>query len=226
MSKIYKGNDSCELKKVLFLDFDRNLEEEDFVAAADQPKERSQKEHQNGNEPCFQDPASVNLEKIKEEAFIRGKQAGLELAETQFGETVNALAATCEDIRRLRETILKNSTQDMLRLVMAIAGQVIQCEVADKKDVILATLNRALKAAVKSDEFHVKVNPEDFSVVTEKKPLFLASISGLKNITFEADPQIARGGCLVESTLGQVDATIETQMGEIRQHLLHSMESG
>ena len=56
-------------------------------------------------------------------------------------------------------------------------------------------------------------------MVIEKKPLFIASISGLKNIIFEGDAAIARGGCLVESTLGQVDATLESQLAQIRQHL-------
>jgi flagellar assembly protein FliH len=225
LSKIYKEAEGCELKKVLFLDIDHVGDLEEGVSVAEEePEEFSGEEDQDGEELRSAEPPSPDLEKIKEEVFTRGKRAGLEIAEKQLGETVRALGDALEEIGRLRETILKNSAEDMLRLVMVIAEQVVQSEVAAKEDIILTTLNKALHGAIKSDEFHVKVNPEDFAVVTEKKPLFLAGISGLKNIAFEADPQIARGGCLVESSLGQVDATIETQMEEIRRHLMSSME--
>jgi len=55
--------------------------------------------------------------------------------------------------------------------------------------------------------------------VTQQKPLFLASISGLKNLSIETDSEISPGGCRVDSDLGDVDATIETQLETIRQSL-------
>jgi flagellar assembly protein FliH len=60
------------------------------------------------------------------------------------------------------------------------------------------------------------------AVVMEKKPLLMASISGLKNLTVEENSGITRGGCLVESELGQVDATIESQLEEIREKILRA----
>lgn len=142
-----------------------------------------------------------------------------EAAAKRLNDTAQTLASAIADISCLRETILTNSTDDMLRLVMAISRQVIQLEIETREDVILTIIIKALHASIKDDEFHLKINPDDFQVVTENKPLFLASISGLKNITFEADPSISRGGCLVESTLGKVDATIETKLDELFKQL-------
>jgi flagellar biosynthesis/type III secretory pathway protein FliH len=142
-----------------------------------------------------------------------------EEAEKKLNRTTQALGSTLAEISRLRETILTNSTNDMLRLVMAISKQVIGQEVAAREDLIVSIITQALHASIKADEFHIKINPDDLLVVNEKKPLFLASISGLKNITIEADPSIARGGCLVESALGQVDATIDIKLEKIYQEL-------
>lgn len=137
----------------------------------------------------------------------------------RLNDAAQTLGSAIVDISRLRETILTNSTDDMLRLVMAISRQVIQHEIETREEVILTIITKALHAAIRADEFHIKINPGDFQVVTENKPLFLASISGLKNITFEADPSISRGGCLVESALGKVDATLDTKLDEIFQQL-------
>ncbi len=142
-----------------------------------------------------------------------------EQQEQELNQLLAALATSLEELDRLRSNVLKNSTQDMLRLVLAIAEQVIHCEVKANPEVILSTLQKALQTAISSDEYHVKVHPDDLAVVVENKPLFLASVSGLKNITLEADEKVSRGGCLIESELGQVDAGIEGQLEELRRQL-------
>ncbi|MFW6055605.1 MAG: FliH/SctL family protein, partial [Thermodesulfobacteriota bacterium] len=103
--------------------------------------------------------------------------------------------------------------------VMGVARQVIQAEVTEKKDIILQTVTRALEAAVQSDEYIITVHPEDLKLVTEKEPLLLAGMKGLQNIHFRGDESVSRGGCLAESHSGDVDATIETQLKEIHEHL-------
>ena len=142
-----------------------------------------------------------------------------EEAANRLNDTAQTLGSAIVDISRLRETILTNSTDDMLRLVMAISKQVIHHEIETREEIVLTIITKALHAAIRADEFHIKINPADFQVVTENKPLFLASISSLKNITFESDPSISRGGCLIESDMGKVDATLETKLDEIFQQL-------
>jgi flagellar assembly protein FliH len=132
---------------------------------------------------------------------------------------INALAVAVEEISRLRESLLNNASQDMLRLVLTIARQIIHVELSVNSGIILGTIERALQAAVRADAYHLRVNGEDLALVTEKKPLFLARISGLQNITIEADLTVGRGGCRLESELGEVDASIESQLEVIRRTL-------
>ena len=63
-------------------------------------------------------------------------------------------------------------------------------------------------------------------MVNAQKPLFLASISGLRNLSIDADAAISRGGCRVDSELGDVDATIESQLAAIRQALAAAVTEG
>lgn len=168
-----------------------------------------------------------------QEAFERGRRQGLEEARVRFGAAgerldaaADALGQTLEELNQLRSRLLQGSRSDMLRLVLAIARQVIGVEVSVNREVILSTIDRALQAAVRSDAYQIRVHPDDLLAASERKPLFLASINTLKNITFEADPSITRGGCLVESELGEVDATVEHQLAELRNVLLSELEPG
>ena len=80
-------------------------------------------------------------------------------------------------------------------------------------------IENALQSSVRSDQYRIRINPADLESVTLQKPLFLASISGLKNLSIETDPEISPGGCRVDSDFGDIDATLETQLETIRQTL-------
>ncbi len=158
-----------------------------------------------------------------QEAYAKGRLAGREELEKDFGAAVDVFADAAEQLSRERARLMKNSASDMVKLVMAVAEQVVRAELMVQEDVVLKTVRHALQAAVSCDEYRVRVHPGDYSLLTENKPLFLARISGLKNLIFESDAAVTPGGCLVESELGEVDASIEGQLAEIRQHLVESL---
>jgi flagellar assembly protein FliH len=167
-------------------------------------------------------PSDVDLQVLEkkkqqelEKSFEQGRQRGLDEAEMSFSQITKALALACEEIASLKQKMLERSKADMLRLVFAISERVIHANIVIDTEVVTRAVNQAIQLAVSSEEFHIKVNPEDLQTVNDHKPLFIASLSGLSNIEFVPDESVARGGCIVESPLGRVDATVEAQMDAI-----------
>ena len=157
------------------------------------------------------------------EAFQRGRQEGSTAVESKLDATLQALTQALEDVNRLRESVARNSSQDMLRMVMAISEQVILSSLEVKPELVLSLIENALNSSVQADSYRIRVSTQDFELVNQQKPLFLASISGLKNISISSDAEITPGGCRVESDFGDVDATIETQLEKIREVLVGAM---
>ena len=215
-SNILKS-DCMHISSIRPCDFNQKSDFSGGVIITSRRQKDSRKYSRNDN-PSPSDPQQQEV--ATNQAVVAQSSSFWEEAEKKLNDTAQALGTAMMDISHLKETILTNSTSDMLRLVMAISKQVIHLEVKTNEDIIISVITQALQAAIKADEFHIKISPKDHAAVTEKKPLFLASISGLKNITFEADPSITCGGCLVESTLGQVDATVEAKLEKIYQELL------
>lgn len=206
-----------------------NFEDAETIGKEDEvPQQQEQMEElqKEVKEPSF---SAAEVEAMKEEAYIQGKQEGKQEgkkeAEKKFNQTTQALAKALEEISSLRWSILNNSKYDSVRLIMIIVSQVIKVEVAEKENIILQAVERALQAAVQSEEYRIKINPEDWAVITANKHLFVASMSGLKNIIFESDDQVGRGGCIVESDKGMVDARIETQLEKIQEYLWASVSN-
>ena len=214
LSKIYRGVEATGLRAFQFRSFGDNpaLDLEELSAP---PQQETVAPAVDAAAPIA---AGLSAREV-EEAYARGRREGLENAEQQLATTTQALATALEEVSRLRESLARNSRQDMLRLVMAVAEQVIRREVTADPDVVLHIIEHALQSSVRADHYRIRINPADLEHVTEKKPLFLASISGLKNLIIEADAAVSPGGCRVDSDLGDVDATIETQLAAIRQAL-------
>ncbi|MFK5926667.1 MAG: flagellar assembly protein FliH [Desulfuromusa sp.] len=209
LSKIYRGSEASGLKEFQFRSFGETepsspLESDGFSKS-----------------PVITAPATPagHSSKDVETAYARGRQEGLDSAGNNLDTAAQALAAAAEEISRMRASLAKNSGKDMLRLVMAISEQVIRREVVADPKVVLTIIENALQSSVRTDQYRILINPADLEKVTEQKPLFLASISGLKNLSIETDAAISPGGCRIDSDLGDVDATIETQLEAIRQAL-------
>lgn len=233
MSKIYRAIDDSQLTKVQFQDLDEIEASEDgdiFQAEQDycweekqDQKEPKIKEQEAVNSSSRKEselqPEPIDREAIKNEAYDQGYQDGKDKAVTEFNSTVRALEKALKEIDQLREKIFKNSREEMVELVMKIAEQVIYTEICIDKNVIVKIVEKAIQAAVSDDKYHIRVSPEDKQVLDQNKPLFLASVDRLEDIVFDADGSISPGGCLVESEVGEVDATLEFRLEEIKQHL-------
>jgi len=172
--------------------------------------------------PRPQSVAGIDQETVDgmvDESYQQGVEEGLRRAEADFGSATVALLEVCQQLDRIRETLLKNSFGEMQDLAISVAEKIIRSSVREQDATILATVEEAIHSAVKSDEFYIYVNPEDFEIVQEKSADFIAGVNGLNNLVMKKDPEIERGGCKVESDYCVVDATIGSQFELIREKI-------
>jgi len=161
-----------------------------------------------------------DLEAIRNEAFASGVDMGRKEAEEDFENGINTLLSICNELDKLRETILKNSIPEMKELVMDISEKVIRHSISEQEETITATIREAIQLAVKSDEIQIQINPDDLKCIELKKQEIIDSISGLHNIVLQSDPTIERGGCKLESSSCTVDATLSNQIKVINENVM------
>ena len=77
----------------------------------------------------------------------------------------------------------------------------------------------ALRGIAASSEITIRLNPKDVDIISTHKPELLRSVDGIKGINLEQDERISRGGCVVDSNYGEVDATIDSLMKDIEDRL-------
>lgn len=243
MSSVLDSSEVPGLARVTFLEFDESgrLPEDGWsVTPLEMPEADPAPEPEPEPDPPVPGPSredqevqppdpvvgisQEDLAREVREAEERGRQAGLEEGGRELRLAVDALNGALEEISGLRERLLARNSDDMARLIMGIARQVVDQELAMRPETVLETVRRGLAMAVQSDTYQVLVNPADLDIVLEEKPLFLAGVSGLNNLVVEGDPDVGRGGCRLVSELGEVDATLERRLDELEATLRAGLE--
>lgn len=159
---------------------------------------------------------SVDVEAIREEAYQRGMADQAAQDQANFLTACQSLAEACQKLDTHRKELLRQGRGEIVNLIITLTKKVIAQELDTPRNIIATTLENALEQAIVSEEFYVSLHPDDLAFAEDKAPEIIAAIRGLDRIVFEADKNITRGGCLVESKVCLVDATVETQLESLK----------
>ncbi|MBI2876002.1 MAG: hypothetical protein HYY20_03900 [Candidatus Tectomicrobia bacterium] len=173
---------------------------------------------------CIQE-AKTRAEAIEQEAYQKGlsqgEKKGREMGLKELEPVGALLRQLLEEVGSLRQRIWEKSESDLVALSLAIAKGILHREVALDGEVIVRVAREALKNVAAGEWVKIRVNPADLEALTAHRDQLLDPSDGARGLQIEEDSSIARGGCLVESSLGEVDARIERQM-EILETALRS----
>jgi len=161
-----------------------------------------------------------------EKGLSEGIRKGRELQRTETLQSIQALSALIQDLSGLKKNILEAAEEQILQLTLAIAEKVIHMETTTNREVIQNVLRAAMKSIVDRENMKIRVHPQDFQYMLEIKSDFLKNFDGIKNIVFEEDASITRGGAIVETMFGEVDARVDHQYNEIKSSMTTSRRGG
>jgi flagellar assembly protein FliH len=99
----------------------------------------------------------------------------------------------------------------VITLSLAAAEQVIKKEVQNDDRIILNQIREGLKRISGVEHLKLRLHPDDEKIVRQSRAELLAHVDSVRDIVVEPDETVSRGGCILESESGSIDATVETQ---------------
>lgn len=138
-------------------------------------------------------------------------------------------------IRKYEEVynILQQYDENLLEMEKAFESLVIETayEIAkkivyreiDDRTIINENVKVAVNKIIGANEVRLKLNPQDVEELnTDSKNLL--NTSSFNKIKIEGDDRIEKGGCLIETEIGNVDARVSTQLTELKRKLEESLK--
>ncbi|MEQ1822876.1 MAG: FliH/SctL family protein [Fimbriimonadaceae bacterium] len=154
-----------------------------------------QEGYQQGLSKGRQDGIRMALEETR-----RAEQAGL----TQFLAALNAQAMR---VSTAVDEFAQSTEEPLSHLAATIAARIIGREIKLDPDTIVQMTRQAISEAAFANNARVKVNPFDEPALRAQVDLIMTIAPTLKSVDIIADDRIL-AGCLIETDLGVVDATV------------------
>jgi flagellar assembly protein FliH len=207
-------------------------QEEAARAAAEmlaRERERVLQEAQDEAARCLanaQEQAAALTTAAYEQGFRQGEEAARQAMTTRLSPVLSAFQQATTEVTHLRAAVLQQAEEDVITLAFQLARKVIRREVLEHREVLATTLRHAMEHVVEQDQIVIRVHPDDVHYATVVKEELGPVLGDIKALTVQADTNVGRGGCLVESSLGIIDARIEAQFEELEQRFRaqHTMD--
>ncbi|HTJ26101.1 MAG TPA: FliH/SctL family protein [Candidatus Limnocylindria bacterium] len=170
--------------------------------------------------------AAVRAEAIaadaRSKAHDEGFAAGRQQADVEMHDMVATLRGLIETARVERHKVIESAEPELVRLALGIAERVLHQQIALDRGVVVEMAKTAIARLIERDTVTVRVNPADLERMREHRDELIA-IGDIRNLRVVEDKRVDRGGVVVETEAGTIDARIGTQLEEARK-VLHIEE--
>ncbi|HMV41750.1 MAG TPA: flagellar assembly protein FliH [Leptospiraceae bacterium] len=165
--------------------------------------------------------AEMKVAEIEHEAYQRGYDAGREVGfkkgQGEVRRLIDRLGTIVGKAIDIREDIIQASEKQMVEMILIIARKVIKDEIIERKEIVLNNIREALKRIKDRDRVDIRVNFSDLEITTAHKDELIKLMESLRKVNIFEDSRIDRGGVIIETDVGAIDARISTQLKEIEE---------
>lgn len=160
--------------------------------------------------------AREEAQTIKEAAAKEGYQAGLQQASEDISDVKSSITAFLS----AKQEVFEYIAPDILEISVDIAKKIIKREIQQDPSVILDNILEILKGLSKEEtKITLRVNPAQVSLLKAEIPELMSTAGLDAKVLVVPDEELMEGGCMVTTTNGVIDATIETQLSVISEAL-------
>jgi len=183
--------------------------------------------------PRTAEPLPEKPQQELEEARTAGYQAGWEAAirsevepqRARIQEEQAALLALTGSIQERLQRLSTELERDAFRFALAVAGRIVRAAVEEDREIVIREIREGVRRVVGVDSIILRINPADEPYVREHRETILTSADSVRQLVIEPDQAIERGGCIIETASGTIDARIATQLKQIEAALFGSQAS-
>lgn len=158
-------------------------------------------------------------ERAQAKGHDEGYQAGKDASLEELKPVIQTFRELVEGVRAARQSVIAGAEPELVRLAMAIAERIVHTEVANNKDVIVENVRSALTRLVSREVVTLRINPTDLETIRQYRDSIVAA-SDVEHLRVVEDQRVDRGGVVVETEAGTIDAKIATQLREAKRALL------
>ena len=155
-------------------------------------------------------------------AYERGRRDGEKALSEQLlqqrAEMLELHRGVVDSLRAAVPQVIHDTEKALVTLALEAAGRIVAGLPVTSK-MVEAVVREAVKQVEDSTEITVQLHAEDLALLRKHNSPILDGLPETGPLRFASSSEVPRGGCLIHTSFGVVDARRETKLEQLRQSL-------
>ena len=157
----------------------------------------------------------TEVAQAKQTGFQEGMQKAQQDAAAEIAAALDRLSQKLKEVAGLRTKMRSYAEMDIVKLGLAIAQRILRRELTTDPETIHGLVHAALQKIQNRDIVKVRVYPAGAEALRAS----LARAGAAPAIQVVSDPMLKIGDLLFDTSVGELDASVETQLQEVERGL-------
>jgi len=154
-----------------------------------------------------------------EEGFQTAYQKGENSAKEEFIPLLQTINSLIRELSEFRTMMYPKVEKEMIEMITGLTKKILQHEINTNEASVKQMILLAINSVIDKENMTIRIHPSDKAHAEAFSPELKNLFSEIKNITFEEHSGIEKGGCMIETNFGTIDARVDQLENQIEKIL-------
>lgn len=159
------------------------------------------------------------IEKAKEEGYKIGYSAGEEQALREYRDLIDQTNSVIKRANEEYHAIVAKSDESILNLAIYVAEKILNQKIEEDSNAFFDIIKIAIKELQDQSDISIYLHPNKYSFVLDHKQELTQLLENNLKLSIYVKEELDVNACIIEHPFGQIDASIDTQLSQIKQIL-------
>ena len=146
-----------------------------------------------------------------------GRAEGLAAARAEVDAAIAAMSAALAEVANVREQLLSDLERDAAELALSLTEQVLAGALDVEPERVIDVARNALRRVTERRHVVLVVSPDDLEILNDSVKTLQGELGGIETCDVQSDRRVGRGGVILRTDAGEIDAKIETGLERARE---------
>lgn len=150
------------------------------------------------------------------EGYDLGYKEGYKEGKVDSDKLIKKALDIKENCLNDKKELLANLEKDIIELVTVVYEKLIQKKTEEDNELIISLVLKGIEDLDLTSKLTIISSKEDYETVKELQDEILARSNMISELEFKYDSDLKKGDCILETSKGSIDASLNNQLSEVK----------
>ncbi|MEH6937017.1 flagellar assembly protein FliH [Bacillus sp. JJ664] len=156
----------------------------------------------------------------KEEGIALGKEEGRQIAMYEYESLLNEAKEVVESSKVDYLNRIEESEDAILKLGLAVSEHILLLEIDQNQEHLLPIVKKVLHEIREEKDIRLTIHPSQYDLLVSQRVELEKILLNESKLFIYPDETLSIGSCVIDSSFGRIDASVDVQLSEISRKLL------